>query len=367
MNLSLFIARRIIGKNQYRFSKPVIRIAITAIALSLTVMLLSVSIIKGFQQEIRNKVIGFSSHIQVSDVNSDYSYESKLLNHSDSLKKVLLHTNGIKHVQGFATKAGIIKTSQDIQGVILKGVSYDFDSSFLKTILVEGLIPTYNLNQKSNDILISKKLANSLKLKLNDQLQMYFIQQPVRVRKFKIVGIFDSGEAEFDQRLVIGDIQHIQKLNQWTSKDVGGLEVQLHTFNNLESVSQTLYYQMGIDVLIKTVIDNNPQLFDWLELQDLNVKVILFLMIIVGAINMITALFILILEQTSLIGTLKALGSTNWMIRKIFLYHSAYLIIKGMFIGNVIGLSLAFLQKKYQFSILNWTPPPIICHLFQSI
>ena len=348
MNVSFFIAQRLIGKNEYRFSRPVIRIAITAIALSLTVMLMSLAIVKGFQKEITDKVMGFSSHIQVSNFSDGNSYESTLLKNTDSLKQSLSKIEGIKHIQAYATKAGIIKTDNEIQGVVLKGVEKDFDSSFLQTILIEGQIPIFDESKRSNEILLSLTVAKQLNLSIGDDFEMYFVQQPVRVRQFKISGIYDSGVAEFDETLVIGDIGHIQKLNKWSANDAGSLEIQLHDFEDLERMSQLIYSSIGYDLNTKTVIENNPQLFDWLDLQNMNVKVILILMLIVGAINMITALFILILEQTQLIGTLKAIGSQNWHIRKIFIYHSLYLIIKGLFWGNLVGVGLCWIQQKFQ-------------------
>ena len=353
MNVSFFIAQRLIGKNEYRFSRPIIRIAITAIALSLTVMLMSLAIIKGFQNEITDKVIGFSSHIQVSNFSNGNSYESTLLKHTDSLKLSLSKIKGIKHIQSYATKAGIIKAENEIQGVVLKGVSSDFDNTFIKNILIKGKIPSFGKLKRSNEVLISQTIANQLNLKIGDGFQMYYIQQPVRVRQFKIAGIYDSGVAEFDEKLIIGDIGHIQKLNKWSSNDVGGIEIQLHNFKDLEKINQKVYSIISFDLNSRTVIDNSPQLFDWLDLQNMNVRVIIILMLIVGIINMVTALFILILEQSQLIGTLMALGSQNWRIRKIFIYHSLYLIIRGIFWGNLIGLSLCWIQKKFQILELD--------------
>ena len=353
MNISFFIAKRLIGKNEYRFSRPVIRIAITAIALSLTVMLMSIAIINGFQNEITNKVIGFSSHIQVSNFSNGNSYESTLLNHTDSLKLSISKIKGIKHIQSYATKAGIIKTDKEIHGVVMKGLNSDFNSTFIKKILIQGNIPSFGELKRSNNVLFSQTIANQRKLKIGDNFQMYFIQQPVRVRQFKITGIYDSGIAEFDEILVLGDIRHIQKLNNWSDNDVGGLEIQLHDFADLEKINQEVYSNIDFDLNARTVVDNNPQLFDWLDLQNINVKVILILMLIVGAINIITALFILILEQSQLIGTLKALGSQNWHIRKVFIYHSLYLILKGIFWGNLIGLSFCWVQKKFEILELD--------------
>ena len=351
MNISFFIARRLIGKNEYRFSRPVIRIAIAAVSLSLTIMLLSLAIVKGFQKEITDKVIGFNSHIQVSNFLNGNSYESTILKQRDSLKLLISDIKGIKHIQSFATKAGIIKTDNEIQGVVLKGLTTDFDTTFIKKILIKGKIPTFRKLKKSNEILISQTIAKKLNLNIGDVFQMYFIQKPVRVRLFEISGIYDSGVSEFDEILVIGDITQIQKLNKWGSNDIGGLEILINDLDQLESINKKVYNKIGFDLNTRTVIDNNPQLFDWLELQNMNVKVILILMLIVGAINMIVALFILIIERSQLIGILKALGSKNWEIRKIFIYHSLYLILIGMFWGNLLALTLCWIQK--QFNIIE--------------
>ncbi|MBF45493.1 MAG: ABC transporter permease [Flavobacteriales bacterium] len=351
MSFSFFIARRLIGKNEYRFSRPVIRIAIVAISLSITIMLLSLAIVKGFQKEITDKVIGFNSHIQVSNFLNGNSYESTILKQRDSLKLLISDIKGIKHIQSYATKAGIIKTDNEIQGVVLKGLTTDFDTTFIKKILIKGKIPKFRKLKKSNEILISQTIAKKLNLNIGDVFQMYFIQKPVRVRLFEISGIYDSGVSEFDEILVIGDIIQIQKLNKWGSNDIGGLEILINDLDQLESINKKVYHKIGFDLNTRTVIDNNPQLFDWLELQNMNVKVILILMLIVGAINMIVALFILIIERSQLIGLLKALGSKNWEIRKIFIYQALYLILIGMFWGNLVSLTLCWIQK--QFNIIE--------------
>ncbi|MGC6470446.1 MAG: ABC transporter permease [Flavobacteriales bacterium] len=353
MNFSLFIAKRLIGKKEYRFSKPIIRIAITAIALSLSVMLLSVTIINGFQKDIKDKVIGFSSHIQITSIVQGNSYESVAMEFSDTLHSVLNNIEGISHYHIYATKAGIIKTKDEIQGIMLKGISKDFNYSFMQSKLVDGFLPQFNLEKKSNEIIISKTICDKLKLAVNDKIQLYFVQNPVRVRSLTISGIFDTGVAELDEVIAFGDIRHIQKLNKWSSNQIGGVEILLDKDDNIEKINQEILYSLPYELNSRTVIENNPQLFDWLELQNLNVKVILFLMLIVAAINMITALFILILEQTQLIGTLKSLGATNWNIRKVFLYHSTYLILKGLFYGNIIGIFLAYVQKEFKIIALD--------------
>lgn len=353
MNFSLFISRRLIGKKEYRFSKPIVRIAIAAIALSVSIMLLSLFIIKGFQSNITDKVIGFSSHIQITHFNYGNSFETSRLEFSDSLTSSLEKIPEIRHFQSYATKAAIIKTKEDIQGILFKGVGADFDSTFLSQHLIQGSIPSFGTEKVAQEVVVSNTIAKRLNLYKGDKVHVYFMQDPIRVRPLHISGIYHTGVAEYDEVLVLGDIQHIQKLNQWKNNEVGGVEVVLNSFDQLEDMQSTIASVLPFDLNAETVIDNNPQLFDWLELQNINVQVILILMLIVGAINMVTALFILILEKTALIGTLKALGSSNWSIRMIFLYHSAYLIFRGLIIGNGIAFLLAFLQHQFNLIKLN--------------
>ncbi len=353
MNIALFIAKRLIKKSEHRFSRPVIQIAILAIALSLAVMLISVSVINGFQKEIRDKVIGFNSHIQVTHFTDGKSFESTLLEGSDSLQIILSGISEVTKVQKFATKAGLIKTQDEIHGVVLKGVDESYDAQFFSDNLIEGKLAIFENGKTSNDILLSKSVSNLLGIGLDDELTMYFVQKPARVRKFEVSGIYETGLAEYDELMLIGDLRHIQKLNGWNTEDCGGLEIQISSFENLNEITQKVYDSVGYDLNAQNIVELNPQLFDWLKLQDINVQIILILMILVGVINMITALFILILERTQLIGTLKALGSNNWHIRKIFLYHSAYLISKGLFFGNLLGIGLLMIQKHFQIIQLD--------------
>ncbi len=344
MNLELYLAQRLQKKTTSRFSRPIIRIATLAISLSVTVMILATAIVTGFQNEIRDKVIGFGSHIQITHFSDGNSYESKKVSQIDSIKQSLAPIGEVTHIQKFATKAGIIKTSQEIKGVVLKGVGSDFNATFFKNNLQSGAIQSYNDTATSNKVLISSKIAKDLQLEVGDKMSMYFIQQPPRARTFIITGIYETGLAELDELMVIGDIRHIQKLNDWTVNESGGLELSIENFEKLEDVTERVYQQLGFDLNAQSIRELHPQIFDWLNLQDLNVQVILILMVIVAAINMITALLVLILERTQLIGTLKALGSTNWSIRKIFLFQSFYLISRGLLWGNFIGIGLALIQ-----------------------
>jgi lipoprotein-releasing system permease protein len=353
MNTELFIAKRLIAKSKSRFSRPIIRIASLAISLSLAVMIIATAVVTGFQQEIRDKVIGFGSHIQVTHLSDDDSYDSKKLSDVHSIKESIASIDGIAHFQVFANKAGIIKTKEEIQGVVLKGVGSDFKADFFEKHLVQGSVPTYNDSITSKSVLISKSMAEQLKLGLDDKLHMYFVQQPPRVRQFKVGGIYETGLAELDELMVLADIKHIQKLNDWNSNEVGGLEVSIENFDDLEVLTEEVYRTIGFDLNAQDIMSLHPQLFDWLALQDINVQVIIILMVLVAAINMITALLILILERTKLIGLLKALGANNWSIRKIFLYNGAHLILKGMLWGNLVGIGLAIVQQQFQWVQLD--------------
>lgn len=334
-------------------SKPIVNIAVWAIALGVAVMIISVAVLTGFQKQITEKVIGFGGHIQITDFNTNNSFEP---NPIDEKKVKLNEVNkipGVKHSQVFATKAGIIKTNEAIEGVVLKGIDKNYDLSFFSKNMQSGKVISFADSGKSNDILISKKLADKLKFKAGDNLLMYFIQQPPRMRKFTVCGIYESGLEDFDDKYVLCDIQHIQKLNDWKPDQIGGVEVSVTNFKDLNVVGERVYNKIGYDLDSKTIREVYPQLFDWLDLQNINVIVILVMMVAVGAINMITALLILILERTNMIGLLKALGSNNLSLRKIFLYQAMYLIGKGLLWGNSIGIGLCLLQLKFGFAHLD--------------
>lgn len=353
LNLEYFISKNIIKGNQKskKFTKPIIRISIAAITLGLTVMIVAVSIVSGFQREIRNKVIGFGSHIQITSYDSQNSHEpSPILKYQDFYPH-LDTVPGIKHIQVFATKAGIIKTSEDIYGVVVKGIGSDFDASFFEKNLVAGEVVKIEEAKADNDLMISQTIANKMKLKVGDKTFIYFIQQngQLRPKDFVIKGIYQSGLEQFDNLYVLADIAHIQKRNGWSKDQVGGFEVLIENYKDLDRLDQYVYDNIGYDLNSTTIVNQNPDIFNWLELQDLNVVVIIILMVVVAVINIISALLILILERTNMIGILKALGMPNWNVRKIFMYNAMYLIVKGLIWGNVIGLVLCFLQMQFGF------------------
>ena len=356
MNVEYFIAKRLFTAKEENnsYTKPILRIAILAIALSVAIMLLSVMIVTGFKKDVSDKIIGFGSHITITSFSDNQSYETEPIQISDSLNKSILKNPEVKHISTFATKAGIIKTKDEILGVVLKGVSSNYDWSFFNNNLIAGKCFNVNDSLRTNQVLISENSANSLQLGVGDDLIMYFVQDPPRVRKFKISGIYNTAFTDFDKLFVMGDIKHIQSLNGWENSLVGGIEISINDFNKLDIVTQRIYDKIPYNLNAQSIKEKTPQIFDWLDLQDINVRVILILMLIVGGVNMITSLLILILERTKMIGLLKALGANNWSVRRVFLYSAVHLILKGLFLGNCIALGLAFLQK--QFSIISLDP-----------
>ena len=310
-------------------------------------------ILSGFKSDISEKIIGFGSHITITNFTDNQSYESEPVSINQDFYPKIKDDEGINNIQVFATKAGIIKTESDISGILLKGISADFDNSFFSKNLFKGNIPSYNDTVVSDKIMLSSSISNKLNLSIGDDVIVYFFQDPTRVRKFVLYGIYETGFVDFDDLIMIVDIQHIQKLNNWKNKEVGGFEILIDNFEELDEITNNIYSKIPYNLNAQSVVEKNPQLFDWLELQNVNLKVILILMLVVGSVNMITALLILILEKTKLVGILKSIGYSNWSIRKVFLYNAAYLIINGIVLGNIIGLGFALLQQKFKLISLD--------------
>ncbi len=350
MNFEYFISRRIRSKEGSSFSRPIVRVSITGIALGLAVMLISVAILQGFQTQVRDKVSGFGGHIQISGFDSNNSYEPTPIDKRDARIDQLKQIPGVLNIQEFGLKAGIVKTNSQIDGVVLKGVSDNYDWNFLRDRLVIGKIPANQGNSAGNEILISEKLSVLLGFKPGDDLRMYFIIDNVaRGRKFRISGIYNTGLAEFDEMYVFGDIEHIRNLNGWDDNLVSGIEVNILDFAQLNTMADKVYQIIGYKLNTQTIKQLYPQIFDWIEIQDLNVIIILILMALVSGITMISTLLILILEHTRDIGLLKALGASNAVIRRIFIYTSVNITFFGLLWGNAAALMLIFLQKTYGF------------------
>ncbi len=355
MNYELLIARKISSSrlSSATISKPIVKIAVTGVAIGFAVMIVAIAIVTGFKKEIREKVIGFGSHIQISNFDENNSYETKPVLKSDSFTAKLSSIKGVKHVEEFATKAGIIKTQTAIEGVVVKGIGKDFDWSYFNKHLVGGHSLEIPDSGKSNDVLISKLTATRLQLKLGDELITYFIQQPPRARRFRICGIYETGLEEFDCKFIFCDIAQIRQLNDWSESQTGGYEVAVADFHSLDKTGEAIYSTIPADMNSRTIKELYPQIFDWLGLQDVNGAIIIVLMLIVSVMNMISALLIIILERVQMIGTLKALGAYNFSVRKIFLYVSAFLIGRGLLIGNIIGIGLCLIQYFSHFIHLD--------------
>jgi lipoprotein-releasing system permease protein len=355
MNLPYFIAQRLIkGRRQgTSFSRPVNVIAIIGIAMGLAVMILAVSILTGFKMQIREKVVGFGGNIQILNFDSNISLETTPISDTETFVPRIKKIPGVSHLQVFATKAGIIKTSEEIQGVVLKGVGSDFDWSYFRDNLTEGKVFTVSDTGRTNQVIISKKISGMLGLKVGDSFAMYFVQDPPRSRKFTICGIYETSLEEFDKMYVFCDIGQIQRLNGWRKDQVSGFEVFINDFDRLDEMTNEVRDAIGYRIdenktkfKVTNIRIRYPQIFDWLNFQDMNVVIIITLMLLVAGFNMISGLLILILEKTNMIGVLKALGTENRTIRQVFIYQAAYLIGKGLFWGNVIGLGLALIQLK---------------------
>jgi len=365
MNFEFFIAKRIhFSKDKgtdKRVTPPVIRIAMAGVAVGLAVMIMAVAIVVGFKKEVRNKVIGFGSHIQLTNFDNNISFEAMPIAVSDSLRHAIGSFKGVRHIEVFATKPGMLKTETDFQGIVLKGMDADFDTAFFKSHLVEGRMIKIDSSKMSNQALVSRTTARLLHLSCGDSFLAYFINnREVRARKFDISGIYDTGFADYDRLFVICDIKHIRRLNGWESDMVGGVNIFIDDYEQLDKMSDELYFsfidrkdRLGNTYYIRSIKELNQMIFNWLGVLDSNVVLLLVLMIIVSGFTMISGLLIIILERTNMIGVLKALGESNYSIRKIFLYVSSFLIIKGMFWGNITGLALCLLQSHFHWFKLD--------------
>ncbi|MAY84764.1 MAG: ABC transporter permease [Flavobacteriales bacterium] len=349
MNFEFFFAKKIIKGGNHSFSKPIVRISILAIALGIAMMTLSLTIVEGFQEQIRDKISGFGAHITIQKFQNRGQYDSNPISLNRGFIDSLSGIDNIRHIQSFAYKGAVLKTDEENQAVLLKGVGSDYNWEFFNSYLKDGRLPRIEDSSRSNEVMISENLAKKLKLSLNDEVLLYFVQQPPRFRKFTITGLYNTGLGEMDDKVMVGDIKHLQKLNNWDDRQVGGLEVMLNDFERMEESMAKINEQIDYDLAATSITESRVDIFNWLELQDVNVVIIIGLLILVCGIDIISALLILILEKTRTIGVLKALGSRDASIRKIFIYHAAYLVISGLIIGNLMGLGIAYLQLEVGF------------------
>jgi lipoprotein-releasing system permease protein len=322
--------------------------------LGLGVMILSVAIIRGFKSEIKQKLRGFAGDILVQKFDNNYSDQNTPFTIDEGLIKKIQASPLFTHIMPIASKPGIIKTRTEIEGVVMKGVNKDYDWTFFKNILVAGKVIDFKDSvEAQKQVMISSYTASRLKLKVGDKFLMYFVQEPLKKRPFYITGIFDVGVADIDKNFVVGDLSLIVKLNNWHADEIGGYELRVSDFNRLDEANDFLKDKMPLQLKSYTVSDSYPTIFEWLKLLDVNAQVMLILMLIVATINMISALLIIILERTSMIGIFKAMGAGNWTIQKIFLYNATYLIGLGLLLGNIFGLGISLFQYNSHFFKLD--------------
>lgn len=360
MNLEYFIAKRLVyGKESKGYvSRSIVGITTFGISLSLAVMIISVSVVTGFKSSISNKVIGFSGDIQIENFDSNISFETNPIDGTQKFLPEIKKISGVKHIQRYAITAGIMKRNEDNQGVVLKGVGKDYDWSFFKKNIIDGTVLKLNDTTPSNDILISQTIANILKLKTGDAVAMFFVKDPPRMRRFIVAGIYQTGMDEMDKVYIIGDIRQVQALNQWSDSQISGFEINITHFEDLGAIRDKIDDLAGMNLQpdgsalkVQSIQQKYPQLFDWLGLVNMNVWIIIGLMLLVAGFNMISGLMILILERTRMIGLLTALGARSVSIRKIFIYQSGFLVLKGLLWGNIVGITICILQ--YYFHVIK--------------
>jgi lipoprotein-releasing system permease protein len=365
MNTELFIARKLFfdKTNKQLLSQKIIRISLYGIAISFAIMLISVSVVTGFKNEIRKKIIGFGSHIHIVNFDTNNSYELTPISQNQTFIPKIKNIHGVKNIQVFATKPGMIKTEEYIQGIVLKGVDENYDWEFFQNNLIEGRLPQINNLKRVNEVIISEQVAQLLKIKLDDAAVFYFIHEDEitpRMLQLKICGIYRTSLEEFDNIFVIGDIKQIRRLNDWENDQISGFEIEVSDFNNIDEIEQqvrnsVIEYKEENNTILRTesITRLYPQIFDWLSILDMNVWVLLIILILVAGFNMISGLLVLILERSTMIGVLKALGSPNWNIRKVFLYLSFFLTGRGMLWGNILGILIIIAQKTFNLIALD--------------
>lgn len=353
MNLPRFIAQRIQKTTTTTFTSTVTKIGISSIAIGLAVMIISFSILIGFKQTIREKLFSLSSHIQVSKITLNQSFEETPITINTKFYQNYRKNLEIRHVQAVANKAGLLKSSEEHTGIVIKGVGRDYDWENFKENLIAGRKINFKDTTYSDEIIISKQIANQLRIKLSDEVRIYFIQNPPRIRKVKVVGIYDTGLEEFDKNFILGDLALVQRMNNWDKETAGHYEVFLKNFEQLDVAAKQVFNEIDQDMQLVKVTEMFPAIFDWLGLMDRNIIIIIALILLVASFNMISVLLVMMMERTPMIGMLKALGTDNMKIRKIFIYNGLTIILKGMIYGNIIGIGFCFLQKTFKIIPLD--------------
>ena len=346
MNAATFISKRIFSLSKENLSSTVMRIAVASVALGIAIMLISIAVVVGFKNQIKDKVIGFVAPIHIQALNQNESIEETPFLF-DSVLNARLDKPFITEMHKTANKAGIIKTDEEIQAVVLKGVNFEYNWKYIESYIVDGEIPQYTENERSNDVVISNIIAHKMNLNIGDPVRIWFVdtEMKARGRKFNVKGIYETGLQECDERFVYCDLNQIRRLNGWDNGEIGHLEIWVDNEALINEYNRQIYYSIPTELVSYSAMESYPQIFDWLELQDMNVVIIIVLMLLVAGITIISMLLIIILERTSTIGLLKAMGASNGLIRSIFLRRSCRILLIGMAIGDVIGIGLCLIQK----------------------
>lgn len=348
MSGTKFIADRLFSLSKGHLSSTVMRLAVTSVSLSIIVMLIALAVVVGFKNAIREKVVGFVAPIHVQMLDRNESYEETPFVMDDRLSSCLDGVQEITHYHAVANKAGMIKTDDAIQGVVLKGVDASYDWEYFENSLLSGRLPVYNDTVRSTEVLVSKSIADKMQLSVDSAMRVWFVDDDMKARgrKFEIVGVFETGLSEFDERFVFCDLGQIRRLNGWDDDEVGLVEIWIDDIDKMQEVNEEIYFGIPGTLCSYTARDSNPQIFDWLDLLDTNVWLILVLMFLVAGITVISMLLILIIEKTSTIGLLKAMGASSAYVRKIFVRRSIRILGLGMLIGNIVGLGFCFVQHQ---------------------
>ncbi|MGJ3233641.1 ABC transporter permease [Marivirga sp.] len=350
MNLPDFIAKRTINSKTGQFSGSIYKIAISSIAIGLAIMLVALLILGGFQKTIKDKVYSFAGHMQVTKYTLSNSFDESPISTETNFFKHPKDLDFIQHVQGVAYKAGLLKTEEAVEGVVIKGIGQDYDTANFASNLIQGRFPNVRVDNYSTEVIISKEIAQLLRIELGDKVIMYFVQNPPRYRQLEIVGIYETGLEDFDERIIIGDIKMIQRLNDWNANQVGSYEVFINDKLDEEEAESIVFDKVEADQFVNLTSKKYPQYFEWLELLNQNVRLFLVLILFVACFNMVAVIFILTMERTPMIGMLKSMGAKNQLIRNIFLMSGLRLTFKGLLYGNLVALGFAVLQ--YYFHII---------------
>lgn len=353
MNLYLFISKRIRKGDIGSFSATVSTIAVITVALGIGVLIISFAVLEGFKKEIRNKIFSLGGHLQVTMADNKESFEENPFSKRTALYEQWHTLDQVEHLQSYFHKAGLLQTKEEVMGVIMKGIGKDYDKTKLQKNLIAGEFFVQNDTIPSRDIIISQRISHNLSLKVGDSVLMYFVQNPPRFRKLKVKGIYETGLEEFDEQVIIGDIRLIRQLNHVGDSMVGGYEIFVKDFENMEPAYNQVFDMMDYDMQVEKITDKYPQVFDWLQLLDRNVVALLAIIFIVSTFIIISGVFIMIVERTTMIGVLKALGATDGQIKGIFLYNGFIIIIKGLLIGNFVGVGFCYLQSVFHFFPLD--------------